>query len=174
MAEEGLLSSATDRINGEGGPFAGLRPVYDYLDGVLHTNTKGVGSRRKRSGLLPPFGFGSGQLPRMIPVAPAALEAQAHLRSDSRFRFSRRGACPHADDETGPHGQAALDLAPRRSRPVRSRVRSVLEHQGEAPRPADERSVSIAGQGPHRTAREHHGRRLRDQSEPADPGGLDA
>ena len=70
VAEEGRLSSAIDSTDGEGGPFAGLRPVYDYLDGVRQTNTKGGRSRRMGSGLLPPFGFGSGELPRMIPVAP--------------------------------------------------------------------------------------------------------
>ena len=69
-AEEGLLSLVIDRIDGEGGPFSGLRPVYDYLNGVRPKNTRGARSRRKRSGRLPPFDVESGQSPRMIPVAP--------------------------------------------------------------------------------------------------------
>ena len=69
-AEEGLLSLVIDRVDGEGGPFSGLRPVYDYLNGVRPKNTRGARSRRKRSGWLPPFDVGSGKSPRMIPVAP--------------------------------------------------------------------------------------------------------
>ena len=173
-AEEGLLSLVIDRIDGEGGPFAGLRPVYDYLDGVRQTNARGARSRGKRSGRLPPFDVGSGQLPRTIPVAP--------LRSKPKRTYDpiRDSASPDGEhvpmlmmrlDRTDkPHWTSLRDDLVRFGRASRS----VLEHQGEAPRPADERSVSIAGQGPHRTACEHHGRRLRDQSEPADPGGLDA
>ena len=69
-AEEGLLSLVIDRIDGESGPFAGLRPVYDYLDGVRQSNTRGARSRAKRSGRPPLFSVGGEQLPRMIPVAP--------------------------------------------------------------------------------------------------------
>ena len=69
-AEEDMLSLVIGRIDGEGGPFAGLRPVYDYLNGVRQAHTRGARSRGKRSGRLPPFGVGGGQLPRMIPVAP--------------------------------------------------------------------------------------------------------
>ena len=69
-AEEGLLSLVVDRIDGEGGPFGGLRPVYDYLNGVRQANTGGARSRGKPSGRLPPFGVGGEQLPTMIPVAP--------------------------------------------------------------------------------------------------------
>ena len=64
------LGLAIDRVDGEGGPFAGLRPVYDYLEGVRQKKARGGRSGRKRSGRLPPIGVGGGQLPRMIPVAP--------------------------------------------------------------------------------------------------------
>lgn len=69
-AEEHLLSLGIIGLNGEDGLFAGLRPVYDYLDGVRQASTRGARSRGKRSGRPPPFDVGSGQLPRMIPVAP--------------------------------------------------------------------------------------------------------
>ena len=69
-AEKGMLRVVFEHIEGEGGPFTGLRPVYDYLDGVRQASSRGVRSRGKRSGRLPPFDVGSGRLPRMNPVAP--------------------------------------------------------------------------------------------------------
>ena len=69
-AEEGLLSMLIEHIDGEGGPFAGLRPVYDYLAGVRQTNKGDARPRGKRSSWLPPFGVGSVPMLKMIPVAP--------------------------------------------------------------------------------------------------------
>ena len=68
--DEVPLDLVIDRVDGEERLFAGLRPVYDYLEGVRQTNARGVRSRRKRSSRLPPIGIYGGQPPRMIPVAP--------------------------------------------------------------------------------------------------------
>ena len=106
---------------------------------------------------------------RADPGRPPSIEAQAHLTIRSLETASPEGEhvpmlMMRLDRTDASHWKSLHDDLVR----VRPQRRTVRGHQGEASRQADERPLSVAGQGPLRVPCEHHGRRLRRQPEPAD------
>ena len=118
-----------------------LKPIADYLHGLF--SRREITKRSRRPAVQRRVGVGLPKLPELIPVAP--------LRSKPKRTYDpiRETASPEGEhvpmlmmrlDRTDtPHWKSP----PRPSRQVRPGCRTVLGHQGEAPRQADERPFQL-------------------------------